>query len=169
MGAMASQITSLTSVYSTVHSGADQRKRQSSASLAFVWGIHRWPVNSPHKGPVMREMFPFDDVIMSLNDKGGVWCARNMAQVGMHPEGSFTHARFHVKYLSIPRIQRNTNDDVTKWKHFLGYWPVTGGPPHRRQWRGALIFSLICTRRNGWANNREAFDSDRTVLILTSL
>ena len=60
---MASQITSLTTVYSTVYSGADQRKRQSSASLAFVRGIHRWPVNSPHKGPVTRNMFPFDDVI----------------------------------------------------------------------------------------------------------
>ena len=64
MGAMASQITSLTIVCSTVYSGADQRKHQSSLSLAFVRGIHRWPVNSPHKGPVTRKMFPFDDVIM---------------------------------------------------------------------------------------------------------
>ena len=64
MSTMASQITSLTIVYSTVYSGADQRKHQSSVSLAFVQGIHRWPVNSPHKGPVTREMFPFDDVIM---------------------------------------------------------------------------------------------------------
>ena len=46
MSAMASQITSLTIVYSTVYAGADQRKHQSSASLAFVRGIHRWPVNS---------------------------------------------------------------------------------------------------------------------------
>ena len=64
MTAMASQITSLTIVYSTVYSGADQRKHQSSASLAFVRGIYRPPVNSPHKGPVTRKMFPFDDVIM---------------------------------------------------------------------------------------------------------
>ena len=63
-GTIASQITSLTSVYSTVYSGADQSKHQSSASLAFVWGIHRGPVNSPHKWPVTRKMFPFDDVIM---------------------------------------------------------------------------------------------------------
>ena len=56
MSMMASQITSLTIVYSTVYSGADQRKHQSSASLAFVWGIHRWPVNSPHKGPVMHDV-----------------------------------------------------------------------------------------------------------------
>ena len=54
MSAIASQITSLTIVYSTVYSDADQRKHQSSASLAFVWGIHRGPVNSPHKWPVLR-------------------------------------------------------------------------------------------------------------------
>ena len=64
MGATASQITSLTIVYSTVYSDADQRKHQSSKSLAFVRGIHRWLVNSPHKGPVKQKMFPFDDVIM---------------------------------------------------------------------------------------------------------
>ena len=66
MSAMASQITSLTIVYSTIYSGADQRKLQSSASLAFVRGIHRVPVNSPHKWPVKREMFPFHDVIMPV-------------------------------------------------------------------------------------------------------
>ena len=65
MGAMTSQIISLTIVCSMVYSGADQRKHQSSASLAFVWGIHRGPVNSPHNWPVTRKMFPFDDVIMS--------------------------------------------------------------------------------------------------------
>ena len=43
MGAMASQITSLTIVYSTVYSGADQRKYQSSALLAFVWGTGEFP------------------------------------------------------------------------------------------------------------------------------
>ena len=60
----AAQITSLTIVNWTVYSYADQRKHQSSASLAFVRGIHRWPVNSPHKWPVTRKMFPFDDVTM---------------------------------------------------------------------------------------------------------
>ena len=67
IGEIAPQITSLTIVYSTVYSDVDQRKRQSSASLAFVWGIHRGPVNSPHKGPVTQKMFPFDDVIMCRN------------------------------------------------------------------------------------------------------
>ena len=60
MSAIAAQITSLTIVYSTVYSDADQRKHESSASLAFVRRIHR----GPHKRPVTRKMFPFDDVIM---------------------------------------------------------------------------------------------------------
>ena len=51
--------------YTTVCSGADQRKYQSFASLAFVRGIHRSPVDSPHKGPITRKMLPFDDVIMT--------------------------------------------------------------------------------------------------------
>ena len=58
-------IINLKIVYSTVYSGADQRKHQSSAPLAFVRGIHRWPVKSPHKGPVTQKMFPFDDAIMN--------------------------------------------------------------------------------------------------------
>ena len=66
MVVIASQITSLKIVYSIVYSDADQRKHQSSASLAFVRGIHRGPVNSPHKWPVTRKLFPFDDVIMWL-------------------------------------------------------------------------------------------------------
>ena len=61
MDSMASLITSLTSVYSTVHSGADQRKHPSSASLAFVSG--EFPVLMASKA----EMFPFDDVIMMYN------------------------------------------------------------------------------------------------------
>ena len=75
IGAIASQITSLTIDCSTVYSCADQRKYQSTASLVFVRGIHRWPVNSLHKWPVTRKCFhlmtsswtrkmlPFDDVI----------------------------------------------------------------------------------------------------------
>ena len=61
ISAMASQITSLMIVFSTIYLGADQRKHQSSESLAFVRGIHRWP-----------EMFPFDDVIMDI--KKGQQC-----------------------------------------------------------------------------------------------
>ena len=66
MDAIASQISSLTIVYSVVYSDADQRKHQSYASLAFVRGIHRGPMISPLKWPVTRKMFPFDDVIMDV-------------------------------------------------------------------------------------------------------
>ena len=73
MGVIASQITSLTIVYSIVYSDTDQRKRQSSASLAFVRGIHRGPVSSPHKWPVMRKIFPFYDVIMPRTKYCACW------------------------------------------------------------------------------------------------
>ena len=86
MGAMAFQITSLTIVYSTVYLGADHRNRQSSASLACVRWIHRWPVNSPHIWPITpiwpitRQMFPFDDVIMLQNDFGTIihWASQRL-------------------------------------------------------------------------------------------
>ena len=68
MNAMASLIIGVSIVYSTVCSGADQRKHQSSASLAFVRGIHRWQVKSPHIGPVTRKMFPYGEVIMSYRN-----------------------------------------------------------------------------------------------------
>ena len=67
MTMLAYQITSLTVVYSIVYSGVNQRKHQSSASLAFVWEIHRGPVNFPHKWPVTRKLLPFDDVIMQTD------------------------------------------------------------------------------------------------------
>ena len=60
------------------------------------------------------------------------------------------------------------HDDVIKWKHFPRYWPFVRGihrspvnSPHKGQWRGALMFPLICVWINGWANNREAGDLRR--------
>ena len=66
MSAMTSHNTGVSIDYLTGCSGADQRKHESSAWLAFVRRIHRWAVKSPHKGPITRKMFPFDDVIMGL-------------------------------------------------------------------------------------------------------
>ena len=58
---------------------------------------------------------------------------------------------------------RLPHDDVIKWKHFPRYWPFVRGihrspvnSTHKGQWRGALIFSLICIRINGWVSNGEA-------------
>ena len=101
MGAMASQITSLTIVYSTVYSGIDQSKHQSSASMASVRGIHQWPVNSPHKGPVTRRMFPFDEVIMESSNLSYI------PSFQLHVEGNTLQHEFiqpeltHCNYLSI--------------------------------------------------------------------
>ena len=79
MNVMASQITSLTIVYSSVFSGAVQTKHQSSASLTFVGGIHLWAVNSPHKGPETRKMFPCDDVIIKQTQRR--WRLKSMADI----------------------------------------------------------------------------------------
>ena len=68
---MASQLTSVWIVCSAICSGADQRKHQSSASLAFVRGLHRGPVNSPHKWPVTRKCF---HLMTSSWGEGSVIC-----------------------------------------------------------------------------------------------
>ena len=96
MGAIASHITSLAIVYPTVYSDADQRKHESSASLAFVRGIHRGPVNSPHKWSVTRKMFPFDDVIM---------CSLNLQSILVHhkyPHPTPTDTPPHIHQRPIP-------------------------------------------------------------------
>ena len=84
MSAVASLITNIIIVYSTVYSGANERKHRRPASLAIVRGIHRWPVNSPHKWPITRKMFPFDDVIMRLR-------MSHFGNVNWTPYGWYTH------------------------------------------------------------------------------
>ena len=82
MNQVASQITDVSIVCSTVCSGVDQRKHQSSASL-FFRGIQRWPVDSPHKGPVTRNLFPFNDAIMTTfrQQVGALqWCHINVTR-----------------------------------------------------------------------------------------
>ena len=63
---------------------------------------------------------------------------------------------------------RGIHGDVIKWKHFPRYWPFVRGiyrspvnSPHKGQWRGALMFSVICVWIHGWVNNREAGDFRR--------
>ena len=86
MDSIASHITSLTIVYSTVYTGVDQRKHQSSASLAFVWRIHRGPVNSPHKGPVMRKMFPIYDGITYCKENN--WNVNKEEHISIRESGT---------------------------------------------------------------------------------
>ena len=94
MSTMAFQITGVSRVCSTVCSGADQRKHQSSTSLTFVRGIHRRPVDSPHKGPVTRKMFLFDDVIVYLGQSlYSLGDNASYHQISLKPQTLYSNAR----------------------------------------------------------------------------
>ena len=145
MGAMASQFISVSIIYSTICSGTDQRKHQSSASLAFVRGIHRWLVNSPHKVPITRKMIPFDDVIMNgcKNDKPYQLATRTYCEyIGIVHSQILTHmAQSHfwlwttdvlaVTWFTVPGTSFDVNPIhwnkwavVNKWIELMPTWPT---------------------------------------------
>ena len=135
MGAMASQITDVPIVYSTVCSGAYQTSKL-RASLAFVRGIHRWPVNSAHKGPVTRKMFSFDDVIMGqLRLRLWTWwhraITRTNADYSSMGSSCFTSGQFDQK-MSI-------NETCLKLRFIFAITPTS----HRGQ-RFNLLWILCC-------------------------
>ena len=139
---MVSHITSLTIVYSTIYPGADQRKHQWSALLAFVRGIRRWPVNSPHKWPVTRKMFPFDDVIMIKLDEIVIAdctgsCRNNKCQS-------------HLRDVPHGNLQITIQIDTECWRsHFgMGYSKSgqngTRGKMERRvYWKNVLCYVRV--------------------------
>ena len=145
MGAIASQITSLTIVYPIVYSDADQRKHQSSASLAFVRGIHRGPVNSPHKWPVTRKMFPFDDVIM-LN-----WAIPHISIHAITYNTTFLSCNYEC-HLSV--IYWSFGNTLVV--QVIQYGGVEG-PPH--------IFFRHHAISYGWHSNSSAGDSNYCYVI----
>ena len=150
MSAMATQITSLMIVYLTVCSNTNQRKHQrkhqSSTSLAFARGIHRWPVNSRHKGPVTFKIFPFDDVIMRFTLQGDKFVRNNqrfnrtlnknmhpsVASINCCPSQKFSlnmsniysswpvmskwYLRHYDSYLQCPFIYTNAGKGVRSYK-----------------------------------------------------
>ena len=128
MSAMASQITSLTILCSAVYSGVDRRKHQSSASLAFVRGIHQSLVNSLHKGPVTRKMLSFDGVIQFYPHPSRLlrWRQGNLMIVHMVVKrhwrkwiyGMHTNPRIHFQLLIWPRYTYNEN-------HVQNVWNIT--------------------------------------------
>ena len=167
MSAMASQITSLLIIYSTVCSGTDHREHQSSVSLAFVREIHRWTVNSPHKGPVMRKMFPFDDMLM--------WLAMSyyvLVQMSCTPtfQGCFTgtFTRLLQWQWSNPEVYgllyhvnpQQTNDTATIKRakpthvHMLHYSGVTWASCHLKSQATRLFNSLFRLKTNKHQNPR---------------
>ena len=157
MGAIASQITNLMVVYSTVYSNADQRKHQSSASLAFVRGIHRGPVNSTRKWPVTRKMFPFDDVIMRnrvsiihwvfsgvvIGCHCGVWCHKVTAW------SIFVMTLSNRNVCCVPGLLCG---------EFTGHRWISLTEASDAE---LLFFSLICAWTHGWDNHRDPGDLRR--------
>ena len=130
MSAMASQITCLKIVYPSVYSGADQRKHQSSASLAFVRGIHRRPVNSPHEWPVTRKMFPFDDVIMSTTLENFWYLLTNLCGCRIsgdrdkcasgHSDCHTTDSRVSIMGHVLRNLWSRHNKSDAIWRHRSG-------------------------------------------------
>ena len=153
MGAMASQIISLTIVYSTVYSDAHQGKHQSSASLAFVWGIHRGPVNSPHKWPVTRKMSPFDDVIIcarkvTLNDMADWQVAnQNKTQKNLHRMNNYWHI-FYTHYIHA---------FATKWNGVTTRYMMTSSNGNIFRVTGPLCGGI---HRARWIPHTKASDAE---------
>ena len=122
MDTIASQITSLAIVYSIVYSSAVQRKHQSSASLAFVWGIHRSPVNSPHKGPVTRKMH-----LMTSSCKTKIQMCLIWAH--LHIKMPFDQCRdSYYKDKTVSRLYYLYNGNSHTWKYGSSYWDGALGP-----------------------------------------
>ena len=137
MSSVASEITGAAIVCLTVCSGADQRKHQSSTSLAFVRGIHRSQVDSPHKGPLKREMFPFDDVIMI--------CPANIQVNCVIKHGSFVQSVVKtclIWFKSMPFIAQDKSiESILNWysNEYKNDWLV------EPIW--SVSFNIVCKTR----------------------
>ena len=122
MSLIVSQITGVSGVYSTVCSGANKKKHQSSASLVFVTGIQRWPLDSHHKGQVTWKMFPFDNVIMCFRrDHQLIWCVRKLLFIILlsNPINLFTYLAYNLadqlfwSIIHVQTLQKYTYRNVT--------------------------------------------------------
>ena len=154
MSAMASQITGVSIICSTFSTGVDERKPQSSVSEAFLrettsdWWIPLTKVQWRGK------CFHF----MTSSWRIRLWKMIKRFLLWIH----------FCWITKIIRQKYYNHDDVIKWKHCPRYWPFVRGihrspvnSPHKGQWRGTLVFTLICARINGWINNRQAGDLRR--------
>ena len=147
MTTLASQITSLTVVYSIVYSDTDQRKHQSSTSLAFLRGIYRGPVNSPHKWQVTRKIFPFDEVIMVYNDFDTIWFPypwTHYLQNGIQFANIHTfNTKIAILYRATPRtLHRCASCCARDW-----LWRHNSFLPESRIWMWSLLENCILFRQ----------------------
>ena len=117
----------LKSPASTVYSVADKKNHQSSASLAFVRGIHLWPVNSRHKGPVTRKMFPFHDVIMRFSDWLIDECDGSIYPLRPHIICTYFMEKFFYRFICWDGITLWTlSMERTFGYTHIYYWPRVG-------------------------------------------
>ena len=153
--------------------------------LTGATAAQRGPVNSPHKGPATRKMFPFDDLI--VNTSFPKYHTRSTYEEHFLRDIDYDDTNDHHKVTFLWRTPRwhhnhkwqqhawwqplvqNMLTIVTWWRHRMktfsallvlsaGNSPVTMNSPHKGQWRGALMFSFISAWKNGWVNNRDAGD-----------
>ena len=135
MSAMAPQITGVTIIYPIVCSGTDERKHQSFASLAFVRGVHLWPMNWPHKTPVTRKRFPFVDVIMICQIVGyhirGKWLIHDPK----HHKDNKSQNLEHDTYNQTAASQTIIPPKLVTWNTIECRYTATKYYPHR--WDGS--------------------------------
>ena len=103
-----------------------------------------------------------------INPSNANRCIRKYASNQFWSAVFITHSMVSEQLSQWWLLRRTIHDDVIKWKHFPRNWPFVRGihrspvnSPHKGQWRGALMFSLICVWINDWVNNREAGDLRR--------
>ena len=134
MSAIASQITSLTIVYSIVYSDVDQRKHQSSASLAFVRGIHRGPVSSPHNWPITRKYFHLMTspwaLTFSIHWNGNVFILMKFSSLAALEVVKMT--KWQLPLQPVIKIS-------SKWRHFR----FSVGAPRRGHPGGIWVPNLL--------------------------
>ena len=130
------------------------------------------PADSPHKGQWRGALIAFFDLRMNKRlskQPRRLWFGTPSRSLWRHSNGLRRHQSISRQILDTNMTPtKNVHEDVIKWKHFPRYWPFVWGIPRspvnsppKGQWRGALMFSLICARINGWVNNREAGDLRR--------
>ena len=124
MGAVLYQITSLAIVYSTVYSGTDKKTHQNSTSLAFVRGIQRWPIYSPPNWPVARKLFPFDDVIVFILNRG--WLIVPFTRGSSLDRASMIAPKLKQvlksSVLIQPELSENKCGSVKLWNRLFTIW-----------------------------------------------
>ena len=132
-----------------------------------MWTVFIFPVlqtsNVTQNNTLARTLSPLENrgfIAMFTGTKSCVFCILPGLFRGV--------ARIYVTIFWWLTWNIGFHDDIIKWKHFPRFWPFVMGihrspedSPHKSQWRGALMFSLICAWTNDWANNRDAGDLRR--------